>query len=35
MNRKVCVSNLPPQATEEELKTLFSEAGDLMSVKVV
>jgi RNA recognition motif-containing protein len=35
MNKKVYVSNLPPEATENELKTLFSSAGDVMSVKIV
>jgi RNA recognition motif-containing protein len=35
MNKKVYVSNLPAQATEDELKTLFSSAGDVMSVKIV
>lgn len=35
MNKKIYVSNLPPQTTEDELKTLFSSAGDVMSVKIV
>jgi RNA recognition motif-containing protein len=35
MNKKIYVSNLPPQTTEDELKTLFSNAGDVMSVKIV
>jgi RNA recognition motif-containing protein len=35
MNKKVYVSNLPSQATEDGLKTLFSSAGDVMSVKIV
>jgi RNA recognition motif-containing protein len=35
MNKKIYVSNLPSQATEDELKTLFSNAGDVMSVKIV
>jgi RNA recognition motif-containing protein len=35
MNRKVYVANLPYQATEAELKVLFSQAGDVMSVKIV
>ena len=35
MNRKVYVANLPYQATEPELKALFSKAGDVMSVKIV
>ncbi len=35
MNRKVYVANLPPQATETELRTLFSKAGSVISVKIV
>jgi cold-inducible RNA-binding protein len=35
MNRKVYVANLPHQATEPEIKALFSKAGDVMSVKIV
>ena len=35
MNKKVYVANLPFQATEPELKALFSKAGDVMSVKIV
>ncbi len=35
MNRKVYVANLPPQATEAELKALFSKAGSVMSVGIV
>jgi RNA recognition motif-containing protein len=35
MNKKIYVSNLPPQTSEDELKTLFSSAGDVMSVKIV
>ncbi len=35
MNRKVYVANLPFQATEPELKALFSKAGSVMSVKIV
>ena len=35
MNRKVYVANLPPQATEPEIKDLLSKAGDAMSVKIV
>ena len=35
MNRKVYVSNLSPEAGEPELKSLFSKAGDVMSVRVV
>jgi RNA recognition motif-containing protein len=35
MNKKVYVANLPFKASEPELKTLFTKAGDVMSVKVV
>jgi cold-inducible RNA-binding protein len=35
MNKKVYVANLPSQATEPELSTLFSKAGSVMSVKIV
>jgi RNA recognition motif-containing protein len=35
MNKKVYVANLPFQAGEAELKELFSQAGDVMSVKIV
>jgi RNA recognition motif-containing protein len=35
MNKKVYVANLPFQASEPELKALFSKAGDVMSVKIV
>ena len=35
MDRKVYVANLPPQATEADLKGLFSKAGSVMSVKIV
>ncbi len=35
MNKKVYVANLPSQATEPELKDLFSKAGSVMSVKIV
>jgi RNA recognition motif-containing protein len=35
MNKKVYVANLPSQATEHELSTLFSKAGSVMSVKIV
>ena len=35
MNKKVYVANLPFQATEPELKALFSRAGSVMSVKIV
>jgi RNA recognition motif-containing protein len=33
-NRKVYVANLPYQATEPELKTLFSKAGNVMPLKI-
>ena len=35
MNKKVYVGNLPFKASEAELKTLFSNAGYVMSVKIV
>jgi RNA recognition motif-containing protein len=35
MNKKVYVANLPSQATEAELRALFSKAGSVMSVKIV
>ena len=35
MNKKIYVANLPYQVTEAELKSLFSKAGDVMSVKIV
>ncbi len=35
MNKKIYVGNLPFQATEPELKALFSKAGSVMSVKIV
>ncbi len=35
MNRKVYVANLPYQATEPEIKDLFSRAGSVTSVKIV
>jgi RNA recognition motif-containing protein len=35
MNRKIYVANLPRQATETEIRALFSKAGDVMSVKIV
>ncbi len=35
MNKKVYVANLPFQAGEADLKTLFSRAGSVMSVKMV
>jgi RNA recognition motif-containing protein len=35
INRKVYVANLPEQATETELRALFSKAGSVISVKMV
>ena len=35
MNKKLYVGNLPSQASEPEIKALFSKAGDVMSVKIV
>jgi RNA recognition motif-containing protein len=35
MNTKIYVGNLPSQATEPELQTLFSQAGDVISVKII
>jgi len=35
MNKKVYVANLPSQASEAELKPLFSNAGDVMSIKII
>ena len=35
INKKVYVANLPLQTSEPELKTLFSNAGDVMSVQIV
>ena len=35
MNTKIYVGNLPFQTTEPDLKTLFSQAGDVISVKIV
>jgi len=35
MNTKIYVGNLSPQTTEPELKNHFSQAGDVVSVKVV
>ncbi len=34
MNTKIYVGNIPSQATEPDLKTLFSQAGDVVSVKI-
>jgi len=35
MNKKIYVSNLSPETTEADLRTLFSAAGSVMSVKIV
>jgi RNA recognition motif-containing protein len=35
MNTKIYVGNIPFQTTELELKTHFSQAGDVMSVKLL
>ena len=35
MNPKLYVGNLPPGASEEDLRKLFSEAGEVQSVKIV
>ena len=35
INKKIYVANLPSQASESELRALFSSAGDVMSVKIV
>ena len=35
MNKKVYVANLPFQTGESELKSLFSKAGSVMSVRIV
>ncbi len=35
MNSKIYVGNLPSQITEEDLKTHFSRAGDVISVKIL
>jgi RNA recognition motif-containing protein len=35
MSKKIYVANLPLQTNEPELRTLFSGAGDVMSVKIV
>ena len=35
MNKKIYVANLSFEASEAEIKTLFSKAGDVTSVKVV
>ncbi|HSR10366.1 MAG TPA: RNA-binding protein [Thermodesulfobacteriota bacterium] len=35
MNTKIFVGNLAPQTTEPDLKAHFSQAGDVVSVKIV
>ncbi len=35
MNTKIYVGNLPSQVTEPELQTLFSNAGNVVSVKIL
>jgi len=35
MNTKIYVGNLSSQTTEPELKNLFSQAGDVISVKIL
>jgi RNA recognition motif-containing protein len=35
MNTKIYVGNLPFQTTENDLQTLFSQAGDVVSVKIL
>jgi RNA recognition motif-containing protein len=35
MSIKLYVGNLPPQMTEEELTTLFTEAGEVVSAKII
>ena len=35
MNTKIYVGNLAPQATEPDIKTHFSKAGDVVSVKIL
>lgn len=35
INKKIYIANLPLQISEPELKALFSDAGDVMSVKIV
>lgn len=35
MNTKIYVGNLPFQTTEKDLQTLFSQAGDVISVKIL
>jgi RNA recognition motif-containing protein len=35
INKKIYVANLPLQTSEPDLKVLFANAGDVMSVKIV
>jgi cold-inducible RNA-binding protein len=35
MSIKMFVGNLPPEMTEKELETIFSEAGDVVSAKII
>lgn len=35
MSVKVYVGNLPPEMTEEMLHTIFTEAGEVISVKII
>jgi cold-inducible RNA-binding protein len=35
MNTKIYVGNIPFQTTENDLQTLFSQAGDVVSVKIL
>lgn len=35
MNKKIYVTNLSFEASEPEIKTLFSKAGDVSSVKII
>ena len=35
MRTKLYVGNLPPEMTEEQLQTLFSEAGDVATAKII
>jgi len=35
MNRKIYVGNLPSKASEAQIRELFSNAGDVMAVKIV
>ena len=35
MEKKIYVGNLPFQATEEDIKKLFAENGEVESVKII